>query len=85
MTLPTPLPPPITMATLPASLPNSLPPACSTTALTWVHPTVHRESLRRGERIVDERRDRFRDLPGTAQPPNQDKPRALPARLLIAR
>src|SRR5215213_3051211 len=84
MTLPIPLPP-VTMATLSASLPNSLPPVCSPTALTGVHPTVHRDGLRRDERIGDERQDGFRDLLRATQPPNRNASGELPARLIIAR
>src|SRR5829696_7338140 len=85
MTLPIPLPPPVTMATLSASLPNSLPPVCSPTALTGVHPTVHRDGLCRDKRIADDRQDGFRDLLRATQPPNGNASGELPARLIIAR
>src|SRR5919107_1688611 len=84
MTLPIPLPP-VTIAPFSAILPDSLPPVCSATALTWVHPAVHRDSLRRDERIGNEQQDGFGNLLGTTQPPNRNASSELPTRLLITR
>ena len=53
--------------------------------LTRMHTAVHRDSLRRDERIGDERQDGFRDLLRATQPPNRDEFGELPARLLISR